>query len=92
MNIEHPPQIAIDEIRGENAHKAGQNHQIGLKAVNQVGECNVESFAGFKLLVIENLGGNIGVFGTLQSTSIGTVADDCGDFCIQYAIGYPINK
>jgi len=42
MNIEQPAMIAIDKLFGEDAHKAGQYHEIGLVTVYDFRQRNIE--------------------------------------------------
>ncbi|MNJ67427.1 hypothetical protein D3C77_635990 [compost metagenome] len=71
----------LHEARGEDAHEAGQHHQIRLVGVDGFDQCGVEGLAARERLVIQHGGGDPGILRAGQPVGICAVGDHRADAC-----------
>ncbi len=81
MDVQQSPRESFDEVRGENSHEAGQDHEVRVKFLDSVGQVLVEGFAGVEGFVVHRQCRDVGRAGALQAAGLWFVADNCGDLC-----------
>lgn len=79
VDVQQSALIAGNELRSEDTHEAGQDDQLGLVAVNQLGQRPVVTGAVREVAVTENGAGNTGPGCALQTEGIGAVGDHRDD-------------
>lgn len=67
------------KVGSENAHEAGEQHQIRLKGVNFSDQRPIKGCPIGKLAVVKGTGLDAGVAGAYQSIGLGLVGNDCDD-------------
>lgn len=64
MNVEHPLFEREHKLRGQDAHKARQNDQVGGGGLNQRLKCRIKLFTLLKERVVEEMRLNASLFGS----------------------------
>ena len=65
MDIQQAPLVMTHEISAENAHEAGEDHELGLEGVDQFDQGCIEGLATVERLVIQGAGIDTRVLGAL---------------------------
>lgn len=80
MCVQQLPVISLCEPAGQNTHETGQNNQIGLVAVDDLGQYPIERLSIGKSLVLDNLDRNGAFAGVLEARRLRFIGNDGDDF------------
>ncbi|MNN34263.1 hypothetical protein D3C81_1480630 [compost metagenome] len=73
VDIQQPARIAVDKTRRQDAHEAGQHHQVGRMGIDGLGHRGVKRGAVGELAMVDHAGGNALLLRELQPGGIGPV-------------------
>src|SRR5690606_11638998 len=79
VDVQQAAQVVVDEPGGEDAHEAGEYHQLRLVAVDQRRQRLIVAGAVRVVPVAEHGMGDAGSGGAFQSIGIGAVGNDRDD-------------
>ena len=91
MDVQHATREPVHRRRSEDAHVAGQCHEVRRKFAEQLVERCVELAAGGESAELDDPGRDAGLPGALQPEGRGVVADHRCDVCIDLAGRYPVH-
>jgi hypothetical protein len=79
VDVQHAAGVVLDEGHGQDAHEAGQHHQVGREAVDGLLQGGVEGFARREFLVVDHGGRNAVRLREREPLGVGLIADHGGN-------------
>src|SRR5210317_1955575 len=76
VNVEHSPAVSLNQLRIEDAHEAGENHQVGVKGTDAFGDHAIEIVPVRKVGSAYYSGRDAGLLCAYQAVGSGYIADD----------------
>ncbi|MNP22246.1 hypothetical protein D3C76_1149070 [compost metagenome] len=92
VDVQQAALIVADEARREDAHEAGEQHQVGIEAVDGLDQRGIEAFAVGIRLVIEEARLDAGLAGTLEAEGIRAVGDHRADGGRRFSAGEAVDQ
>ena len=92
VDVEHATGIAVDEHRGENAHEAGQDDQVGRMAIDDLDQRSVIGLAVVVFLMGQHHGVDAGFLGAHQAVGVAAIGDHGNDLAAQLIVSLRIDQ